>query len=302
MSSARRQFLRQLAALSVLPSLPALAAGVPLQRRYGSTDLRLPVIGLGTWQQLDHAADSAGYREARGALYAFLDGGGRVIDSSPMYGRAEARLGDALADVPAPERAFVATKIWTRGEAAGRAQLAHSQRLIRRPLDLVQVHNLQDLATHLKTLRAAKDAGTVGSIGVTHYLTSAHAELQRVITRERPDALQINYSLGEPEAGDRLLRAAAELGIAVLINRPFASGQLFGAVRGRELPPVAAELGCSSWAQLFLKWILADQAVTCVLIGTSNPAHVADNLGAASGPLPDREQREAIRQAWLGAS
>ena len=127
-------------------------------------------------------------------------------------------------------------------------------------------------------------------------------ELERVITRERPDALQINYSLGEPEAGDRLLRAAAELGIAVLINRPFASGQLFGAVRGRELPPVAAELGCSSWAQLFLKWILADQAVTCVLIGTSNPAHVADNLGAASGPLPDREQREAIRQAWLGAS
>ncbi len=299
MSLTRRRCL-QLATLPLLASSASVARSPQplLLRPYAGSELQLPVIGLGTWQQLDHPADTPAYREARDALAAFLDGGGRVIDSSPMYGQAEARLGDALRHLPAPQRAFVATKIWTRGEDAGRAQLAQSQRLIERPLDLVQVHNLLDLKVQLHTLRAAKAAGQVRSIGVTHYLASAHAELERVIRRERPDALQINYSVAEPEAGERLLAVAAELGVAVLINRPFASGRLFSAVRGRPLPGVAAELECTSWAQLFLKWILAESAVTCALVGTSNPNHVADNFGAARLPLPDPRQRAAIRQAW----
>ena len=296
----RRDTLCLIGALAASPSVVIAGSG-PMHRPIPATKELLPVLGLGTWQVLDVPASGPDFDAAGAALRQFLEAGGKVIDSSPMYGRAEERVGDILASIrPAPP-VFLATKIWTRGRDAGRAQLAESHRLLRaKTLDLVQVHNLQDLDTHLATLRAAKSAGTVRYIGVTHYAASAHAELERVIRRERFDFLQINYSLAEPEAGDRLLPVAREFGVAVLINRPFTRGTMIDRAAGRRLPAVAAELGCRTAAQLFIKWLLADAAVTVVLTGTRNPRHAAENLEAASGVVPDPAQRTAI-QRWFGA-
>lgn len=289
----RRSVLALLSALAV-PRL-AMAAADPIERAIPRTGEKLPVLGLGTWQVLDVASSGPDYDAASAAMRSFVASGGRVIDSSPMYGRSEERVGDILAEIKPATRPFLATKIWTTGKASGERQLADSHRLMRaRTLDLVQVHNLQDLDTHLATLRAAREAGTVRYVGVTHYLASAHAELERVIRREKPDFLQVNYSLAEPDAGTRLLPAARELGVAVLVNRPFTKGAMIDRASGHALPPVAAELGCRSAAQLFLKWVLGDAAVTVVLAATRNPRHAAENLEAASGLVPDAAQRKAI--------
>jgi len=294
----RRDTLALIGAVLATPKM-ARAAADPMQRVIPSSGEKLPVLGLGTWQVLDVPAGGADFDAASAAVRRFLEDGGRLIDSSPMYGRAEERVGDILAGIKPAPSIFLATKIWTQGRAAGERQLANSHRLMRaKTLDLVQVHNLQDLDVHLATLRDAKAAGTVRYIGVTHYLASAHEELERVIRREHPDFLQINYSLAEPQAGTRLLPAARGLGIAVLINRPFTKGAMLDRAAGRPLPPVAAELGCRSAAQLFIKWVLGDAAVTVVLTGTRNPQHAAENLEAASGAMPDEMQRAAI-QAWF---
>jgi len=272
-----------------------------MQRAIPRTGEMLPALGLGTWQVLDVAASGADYDSATAAVRSFLESGGKVIDSSPMYGRAEERVGDILAAIRPATKPFLATKVWTTGRAAGKSQLADSHRLMRaKKLDLVQVHNLQDLDAQLATLREAQAAGTVRYVGVTHYVASAHAELERVIRRERPDFLQINYSLAEPEAGERLLPVASELGVAVLINRPLSKGSMIDRAAGRSLPPVAAELGCRSAAQLFIKWVLADPAVTVVLTGTRNPRHAAENLAAATGIVPNQAQRSAIG-SWFDA-
>jgi len=292
----RRQALALLAAAAA-PRLSAAAA--PIQRAIPSTGEKLPALGLGTWQVLDVPASGAEFDAALAAVRSFLAAGGRVIDSSPMYGRAETRTGDILAALAPAAKPFLATKVWTTGRAAGERQLADSHRLMRsKVLDLVQVHNLQDLATHLATLRAARDAGTVRYVGVTHYVAGAHAELERVIRREKPDFLQVNYSLAEPEAGARLLPAARELGIAAMINRPFTKGAMIDRAAGHMLPAVAAELGCRSAAQLFLKWVLGDPAVTVVLAATRNPRHAAENVEAATGRVPDAAQRRAIAE-WF---
>ena len=295
----RREALGWLAALAASPM--AGAAAEPIRRAIPGGDESIPALGLGTWQVLDVGASGADYEAARAAVRNFLAGGGRVIDSSPMYGRAEERVGDILAEIRPAGRPFLATKIWTTGREAGAAQLADSHRLMRaKALDLVQVHNLQDLGTHLATLRAAQDAGTVRYVGVTHYLASAHGELERVIRREKPDFLQVNYSLAEPEAGVRLLPLARDLGVAVLVNRPFTKGGMIDRAAGHGLPPVAVELGCRSAPQLFVKWVLGDPAVTAVLTGTRNPRHAAENLEAASGAVPDAVQRQAISD-WFAA-
>jgi len=291
-----------IALLGALATAPASArAAEPMQRAIPRTGEMLPALGLGTWQVLDVAASGADYDSATAAVRSFLESGGKVIDSSPMYGRAEERVGDILAAIRPATKPFLATKVWTTGRAAGKSQLADSHRLMRaKKLDLVQVHNLQDLDAQLATLREAQAAGTVRYVGVTHYVASAHAELERVIRRERPDFLQINYSLAEPEAGERLLPVASELGVAVLINRPLSKGSMIDRAAGRSLPPVAAELGCRSAAQLFIKWVLADPAVTVVLTGTRNPRHAAENLAAATGIVPNQAQRSAIG-SWFDA-
>lgn len=295
----RREALGLASAL-LLPRM-SFAAAETIERPIPRTGEKLPALGLGTWQVLDVPASGADYDAATAAVRSFLSAGGRVIDSSPMYGRSEERVGDIVAAIRPTSRPFLASKIWTTGRESGKAQLAESHRLLRaKTLDLVQVHNLQDLETHLATLRDAQQAGTVRYVGVTHYVASAHGELARVIRRERPDFVQVNYSLAEPDAGDRLLPLAHELGVAVLVNRPFTKGSMIDRAAGHALPPVAAELGCRSAAQLFIKWVLGAPAVTVVLTGTRNPRHAAENLEAASGTTPDEVQRKAI-SAWFSA-
>src|SRR5262245_28832631 len=287
---------RQAFGLMALLAAPGMSrAAEPIERPIPRTGEKLPALGLGTWQVLDVPPRGGDYDSALAAVQGFLAAGGRVIDSSPMYGRSEERVGDMLAALKPVQKPFLATKIWTSGREEGRAQLADSHRLMRaRTLDLVQVHNLQDLGTQLATLRAARDAGSVRYIGVTHYLASAHAELERVIRREKPDFMQVNYSLAEPDAGARLLPAARELGVAVLVNRPFTKGSMIDRAAGRTLPPVAAELGVASAAQLFLKWVLGDPAVTVILTGTRSATHARENLEAVSGRVPEASQRKAI--------
>jgi diketogulonate reductase-like aldo/keto reductase len=221
-----------LASTLLLPRM-SFAAAEPIKRPIPHTREELPALGLGTWQVLDVPASGADYEAATAAVRSFLSAGGRVIDSSPMYGQSEERVGDILAAIRPAARPFLATKIWTTGRESGKAQLADSHRLLRaKTLDLVQVHNLQDLETHLATLRDAKQTGTVRYFGVTHYVASAHAELERVIRRERPDFMQVNYSLAEPDAGDRLLPLAHELGVAVLVNRPLTKGTMIDRAAG----------------------------------------------------------------------
>ena len=238
--------------------------------------------------------------EAVQALRRFAELGGELVDSSPMYGSSEAVLGEAAEELNLHKKLFLATKVWTSGRTEGVRQMETSLRRMRvslkGPLDLMQVHNLVDVGNHLATLAAWKKEGRVRYVGITHYTASAHAELERMLPRV--DFLQVNYSLAEPQAGTRLLAAAATAGVAVIINRPFAEGEMFARVKAKPLPDFAGEIGCTSWAQVFLKWILANPAVTCVIPGTRSATHVADNLGAARGALPDAAMRKRIEAAF----
>ncbi len=259
----------------------------------------IPVIGLGTWQTFD-VGDAPEERAPLGeVLDAFFSGGGRVIDSSPMYGRAEGVVGDLLAaragGTAAAPRPFLATKVWTRGKAAGETQMRRSMQLMRtRCMDLLQVHNLVDWRTHLETLRAWKKEGLVRYIGVTHYQLGALGDLERIVTKESIDFVQLPYSIVTRDAEARLLPAAAASGAAVLVMRPFEEGALFARVRGKQLPPWAADFDCASWAQFFLKFILGHPAVTCPIPATASPKHLADNLGAGRGRLPDEATRKRM--------
>jgi diketogulonate reductase-like aldo/keto reductase len=270
----------------------ARAAPAMLMRRVPSDGEMLPAVGLGTWQTFDVSASAAEREPLRDVLQNFVALGGRVVDSSPMYGQAESVVGDLAAELGLHSSLFVATKVWTSGREAGVAQMERSLKRLRvARLDLEQVHNLVDWQTHLRTLRDWKAAGRVRYLGVTHYTTSAYGDLERIMRSERLDFVQLNYSLLEREAEDRLLPLAADRGIAVLANRPYAEGALFRRVRGRPLPPWAAEIDCTSWGQFFLKWILAHSAVTCVIPATSKPEHLTDNMGAGTGTLPDAATR-----------
>jgi len=275
--------------------MPAARAAERLQRPIPKTGETIPAVGLGTWQAFDVAGDAAETAQAREALKALVDLGGRVIDSSPMYGSAESVSGQLADELRVKAKLFVATKVWTSGKQAGIRQMEDSMRKLRvERLDLMQVHNLVDAPTHLATLREWKNAGRVRYLGVTHYHAGAHADLEKMIRPGDIDFVQVNYSLAEPEADRRLLAAAADSRTAVIVNRPFAEGSMFRRVRDKALPAWGQEIGCASWAQFFLKWILGHPAVTCAIPGTRNPKHVADNLGAASGPLPDEAMRRRM--------
>lgn len=277
-------------------SSPAPAEGTTttmLTRAHPRTHEALPAIGMGTWQTFDvGAGERAPLREV---LATFAAAGGRVIDSSPMYGRAEAVAGDLVAETGAPARPFWATKVWTRGRAEGEAQIDRSMRLLRTDqLDLLQVHNLLDFDVHIATLRRLREAGRVRYLGVTHYTHAGLDELERVLRRERLDFVQLPYSAATRAAEQRLLPTAAELGVAVLVMRPFDGGSLFARVKGKPLPAWAAELECTSFGQLFLKFILGHPAVQCPLPATSSAKHMADNARAGFGRMPDAGERERI--------
>jgi diketogulonate reductase-like aldo/keto reductase len=214
-----------------------------------------------------------------------------------MYGESERVVGDLTSELGLRPRLFLATKVWTTGRDAGIRQMEASFRLMRtKAMDLMQIHNLVDYAVHTKTLLDWKAQGRIRYLGITHYHSGAFADLERLVKTKQYDFVQFNYSLDEPEAEARLLPACAASGTAVLINRPFAQAGLFGRVRGKALPPWAKEIGCESWAQYFLKWILGHPAVTCVIPGTRRAAHLRDNLGAAVGPLPDAATRKRMAE------
>jgi len=295
--SARRDFLLTGACAlgALLMPQGSSAANGPLARRVPKTGEAIPAVGLGTWQVFDVASDAKEKAQAEETLKAFVELGGRVIDSSPMYGSSESVTGELAAALGVKGKLFVATKVWTSGRQAGIRQMEDSMRKLRvGRLDLMQVHNLVDASTHLATLREWKNAGRVRYLGVTHYHAGAHADLEKIVRPGDIDFVQVNYSLAEPEADRRLLAAAADSRTAVIVNRPFAEGAMFRRVKDKPVPDWAKEIGCASWAQFFLKWILGNPAVTCAIPGTRNPKHVADNLGAASGPLPDEAMRRRM--------
>ena len=250
----------------------------------------LPVIGCGTYIGFDVAPGSAAYAQLPGVLDTLFAAGGSVLDSSPMYGRAETTTGELLAEAGSRPKAFLATKVWTSGREAGMAQIEQSfARLGASRIDLLQVHNLVDWRTQLATLRRLKEAGRVRYIGITHYTASAYAEVQAVLRAEKLDFLQINYALDDRTAAERILPLAQERGVAVLVNQPFGGGGLLRRLAGKPLPGWAADIGCASWAQVLLKFVLSHPAVTCAIPGTGRPAHMLDNLAAGRGVLPDAE-------------
>jgi diketogulonate reductase-like aldo/keto reductase len=276
-----------------------LAAGLGLAVNNSmAKEIPLPRIGVGTWQAFDVGNDETSRAPLREVI-RLLDG--NVVDSSPMYGRAESVAGDLIAELKMRERLFIATKVWTRGRAEGIREMETSfGRLRVERMDLMQVHNLLDVETHTKTLREWKQQGKVRYIGITHYTSSAYADVERWLKAEPYDFLQINYSLGERESEKRILKIAQEKRISVIINRPFAEGRLFSRVKGKSLPPWAAELGIASWAQYFLKWIVSHPAVTCAIPGTGRPDHMRDNLAAGAGPMPDDGQRKRMSAYFDG--
>jgi diketogulonate reductase-like aldo/keto reductase len=273
-----------------------------LTRTIPSTGEAMPVIGLGTWQVFDVGTGGVSRRPLETVVRLLLDAGGRMIDSSPMYGRAEAVTGDLLAEMGARPRAFLATKVWTTGRERGIEQMRRSAQLLRTEvIELMQIHNLVDYRTQLATLRRMKAEGRVRYIGITHYTTSALPELSRILLSEPGiDFVQLGYSLATRAPESELLPIAAEHGVAVIANQPFEQGDLFRRVRGRPLPDWAHEFDCASWAQLFLKYILSEPAITCVIPATNNPEHMKDDIGAGFGRLPDARQRQRIRDLWDG--
>jgi diketogulonate reductase-like aldo/keto reductase len=283
------------AALAMKRARPQGTKPRMLERPIPASGEKLPVIGLGTWQVFDARADAAARGPLRETLAAFAKGGARLVDSSPMYGAAESVVGDLAAELGIAKQLFFATKVYTSGREAGLAQMETSMRRMRvQRMDLMQVHNLADVAEHVKTLADLKAKGRVRYTGITHYRAGAYGEVERWLKAAPWDFLQINYSLGEREAAERLLPLAQERRVAVIANRPFAEGALFARVRGKPLPAWAAEIGAASWAQFFLKWILGHPAVTCAIPGTGRPDHMADNLAAGFGALPDEPMRRRM--------
>jgi diketogulonate reductase-like aldo/keto reductase len=294
----RRDCLRSLAAFGVSPTLnmPVITSEPsPLKRTIPSGNEKLTAVGLGTWQTFDVGSAKEDQDPLKEVLTTLVQKGGSVIDSSPMYGRSENVVGDLSASLEINDKLFMATKVWTSGKDAGIAQMNRSfSRLRRTTIDLMQIHNLVDWKTHIRTLRSWKEEGKIRYLGITHYTESSYAEIERILLSEELDFLQVNYSLLSRKAEERLFPLAQEKKVAVLINQPFESGSLFRLTKGKDLPAWASEFDCKSWGQFFLKFILSQTAVTCVIPGTSNPRHMLDNIGAAYGKLPTQRHRDQM--------
>ncbi|MGB9194979.1 MAG: aldo/keto reductase [Azonexus sp.] len=277
----------------VADSVSAQAARDLLTKAVPSTGVRLPVIGIGT--NRFRTGDPAWTARLRDTLSAFSRLGGKVIDTAPSYGDSEQAIGTLLADTGLRERVFLATKLDRDSVADGRQRLAASfAALGTRRLDLVQLHNLRGAESLLPLLREQQAAGSIGHIGITSSNDSQYAEMEAIMRRERLDFIQVDYAVGNRSAGERLLPLAADRGMAVLANLPFGRGAQFRAVSGRPLPGWADDIDCQSWAQVFLKYVVSHPAVTCAIPGSTQVAHVEDNLGAARGRLPDERMRQRI--------
>jgi diketogulonate reductase-like aldo/keto reductase len=294
----RRRYLQTLAAGLAAMTLPTVnlfgAANISMRKIPKSGEL-IPVVGLGTYDAFDVGANASDRDPTKEVLQRFVELGGTCVDSSPMYGRAETVIGDLSAELKINEQLWIATKVWTSGKESGIAQMNDSLRKLRREkIELMQVHNLQDAKTHLATMRDWKKSGKIKYLGVTHYHAGAYDALEQAIKSGEMDFVQFNYSIVERDAEQRMLKLAADVGTAVIVNRPYANGSIFGAVKGKSLPDWASEIDCASWGQFFLKYILGHSAVTCVIPATRNPKHLIDNMGAAQGRLPDEAMRKKM--------
>jgi diketogulonate reductase-like aldo/keto reductase len=266
-----------------------------IKRSIPSSNEQLTAVGCGTWLTFDVGNDPSEREPLKGVLKTLIEKTGSVIDSSPMYGRSERVVGELSTELSLNSKLFIATKVWTTGEQEGIRQMNNSFSLLKRDkLDLLQIHNLTDWRTHLKTLRSWKESGRVRYIGITHYLESAYDTIENILNTNTLDFLQINYSVTSRKAAERLFPLAQEKRVAVIINRPFEGGALFSTVKGMQVPEWAREFDCVSWAQFFLKFILSNPTVTCVIPGTDRPDHMIDNMGAAVGSLPTEKHRSQM--------
>jgi diketogulonate reductase-like aldo/keto reductase len=299
----RRDVLKMLGAMAVSGATAGAQDGQesrprPASRPIGSTREEIPAIGLGTWQTFDVGASREERAPLVEVLKAFVELGGRVVDTSPMYGKAEAVAGDLVAAAGLRPRLFLATKVWTARKAGGVPQMEESMRRLRTDvIDLMQVHNLVNVGTHLPVLREWKRAGRIRYLGVTHYTAQGQDEILRVVASEPVDFIQINYSVGERDAETRLLPFARERGIAVIANRPFAGGDLLRRLSRKPVPAWASEIDCRTWAQLLLKFVISHPAITCAIPATSKVAHLRDNMAAGAGRMPDDRTRLRIAEA-----
>jgi diketogulonate reductase-like aldo/keto reductase len=296
----RRRFIATLgglgAGLLVRPAWPGATERKPISKPIPASGERLPVIGMGTSRTFDVTPVSEQGRQLLPVMQAFFDHGGGVVDTSPMYGNAEAVLGELLRAARYERRnLFAATKVWTWGEQEGIEQMQRSmQRVGVERFDLIQIHNLRDWEVQLETLKAWKAGGKVRYIGITTSHGRFHDELEVILDTQPFDFVQLSYNIGNRDVEQRLLPLAQERDMAVLINRPFMRGELFSRVRGKALPAWAAEFDCNSWAQFFLKFAVSHPAVTCAIPATSKLHHMIDNMGAGVGRLPDADMRQRM--------
>jgi diketogulonate reductase-like aldo/keto reductase len=266
-----------------------------LTRAIPSTGEQIPVIGIGTWQRFDVGKNESERQPLKEVLTEMKRLGGKLIDSSPMYGKSEQVVGDLTTELNIADDFFYATKVWTTGKQNGIDQMNDSMRKMKRDvMDLIQIHNLVDWQTHLQTLRQWKDEGRIRYIGITHYQSTYHDELERIITKEKIDFVQFNYSIRVRNAEKNLLNVARDKGVAVIINEPLEKGSLFKLVQRKLLPGWCSEIDINNWTEFFLKYIISHQAVTCVIPATSNPKHAIDNFKSGFGKLPDEATRKKM--------
>ncbi|WP_229491622.1 aldo/keto reductase [Massilia sp. HP4] len=280
-----------------LPSLHAAPAAAPLLTRpIPSSGEQIPVIGLGSWITFNVGRDPQARAECADVMRQFFAGGGRLIDSSPMYGSAQDVIGEAVQAIK-PPRLFSADKVWISGGARGPGQIETSRKLWRVPrFDLLQVHNLLSWEEHLKTLQAMKKEGRLRYVGITTSEGRRHGEIEKIMASHPIDFVQISYNALDREVEQRILPLARERRIGVIVNRPFRQGDLTQALAGKPLPGWGAEIGCTTWAQALLKFIVSHPAVTCAIPATSSVAHVRENLLAGAGRMPDDALRKRIAQ------
>lgn len=265
-----------------------------------SSNEALPIVGLGTWQTFDVGNAESAKAPLKEVLKILIEAGGSVIDSSPMYGKSEAVVGALTKELQIKNKIFEATKVWTSGREEGIDQMNTSMRLMKaNPMDLMQVHNLVDWKTHLKTLKKWKEEKKVRYIGITHYHKGGYAEMERIMKSEPLDFIQINYNVAVRGAAERILPLAKDKGIAVVINRPYEGGNLFRKIKGKDFPEWAKEFDAESWGQIFLKFILSHEAVNCVIPGTAKAKHMRDNVQAGFGKLPDAKLQKKIIELIL---